>query len=90
MSITIQLHPFLRQFANGQKIVEVIGKTIGECIDDLESKFPGIKAQLFDEQGKLTDLWDIYVNSESAYPELLSKPVKDGDELIILALVHGG
>lgn len=90
MSITLQLHPFLRQFASGQKTVEVTGKTVGECIADLESKFPGIRAHIFDEHGKLADLWDIFVNSESTYPNHLARPVKDGDELIIMALVHGG
>ena len=90
MSVTMRIHPFLRQFSGGQKIVEVRGNTVGECLDDLETKFPGIKQQLYDKEGKLADLWDVYVNSTSCYPEELATPVKDGDELTIVALIHGG
>jgi molybdopterin synthase sulfur carrier subunit len=90
MSSTLQLHPFLRQFAGGQKTIEVKGRTVGECLADLESRFPDIKPHLYDEAGKLADLWDIFINSDSSYPEQLARPVKDGDELIIIALVHGG
>lgn len=90
MSVTVRLHPILRQFTRGEKVVEVDGVTIGECIDDLEQKFPGIKQQLVNKAGKLQDLWDIYVNSNSSYPEELALPVRDGDELNIIALVQGG
>jgi molybdopterin synthase sulfur carrier subunit len=84
------LHPVLRQFTRGEKVVEVDGKTIGECIDELERRFPGIKQQLVNKAGKLNDLWDIYVNSSSSYPEELALPVHDGDELNIIALIQGG
>lgn len=90
MSVTIRIHSFLRQYTGGDKTVEVKGKTVGECLDDLEAKFPGIKQQLYDKEGKLADLWDVYVNSTSCYPEDIAKPVKDGDELTIVALIHGG
>lgn len=33
---------------------------------------------------------NIYVNGESAYPEELAKPVKDGDELTIDLIIEGG
>lgn len=90
MSVTVQIHPFLRKFTAGQKIVEVECRTVGECIENLGVKFPGIKQHLYDNEEKLHNLWDIYVNSVSCYPEELAKLVKNGDELIIVALMHGG
>lgn len=90
MSVTMRIHPFLRQFSGGEKIVEVEGKTVGECIENLEVKFPGIKQHLCDKEGKLDNLWDIYVNAASSYPEELAMPVKNGDELIVVAVMHGG
>jgi molybdopterin synthase sulfur carrier subunit len=90
MSVTVRIHPFLRKFTGGQKIVEVECKTIGECIENLEVKFPGIKQPLCDKEGMLHTLWDIYVNSASCYPEEFAKPVKDGDELTIVAIMAGG
>lgn len=38
-------------------------------------QFPSFGEQLFDEDGKLLDPVDIYVNRESSYPEELLKPV---------------
>ncbi|MBI2979332.1 MAG: MoaD/ThiS family protein [Chloroflexi bacterium] len=32
----------------------------------------------------------IYVNEESAFPEELARPVKDGDELHIVTMIAGG
>jgi len=90
MSITVRIPLFLRKFTGGQKVVEVEGKTIGECIENLEFKFPEIKKNLRDKEGALYNFWNIYLNSASSYPEGLSKPVKDGDELNIIALIAGG
>jgi len=90
MSVTVRLHPLLRQFTNGEQVVEVEGTTIGECLDNLEQKFPGVKQHLLSKAGTLNDLWDIYVNSSSSYPEELALPVHDGDELNIIAMIQGG
>jgi molybdopterin synthase sulfur carrier subunit len=90
MTVTVRIHPFLRNLTGGQEIVEVQGKTVGECFDDLEAKFPGIKRQICDLEGKLVDPWEIYVNSTSSHPEGLAKPVQEGDELAIMALILGG
>ena len=90
MSVKVKLHPYLRKFTNGQAVVEAIGQTVGECIDDLESCFPGIKGRLCDEKGNLLSVYDICVNSHSSYPEALTESVKDGDELTIITLIAGG
>ena len=63
MSVKIRLHPYLKKFTHGQMVAEAVGQTIGECIDDLETQFPGIKQRLCDEQGKLLSYYDIYVKS---------------------------
>jgi molybdopterin synthase sulfur carrier subunit len=90
MSVTIRMHPFLRKFTGDQKFVEVNGKTVRACMDDLEAKFPGIKQQIYDKEGNLDNLWDIYINSTTSYPLGLDKPVNDGDELMIVTVISGG
>ena len=90
MSINILLHPYLRKFTSGLESVRVTGCTVGECLDDLERQYPDIRSAIRDEQGKLHDFWDVFVNSESSYPDELVKPVKDGDELNIITIPGGG
>ncbi len=90
MGIKINISPLLYQYTNDQRIVEVNGDTVGQCLDHLVKQFPGIEKMLFDQNGKLRIYANIYVNKESAYREELAKPVKDGDELDILFIIGGG
>ena len=45
---------------------------------------------MYGKDGGLNNFIDIYVNMESAYPEELTKTVKDGDEIHIITAVAGG
>ena len=90
MSVKVRLHPYLRKFAKGQSVVEVSGRTVAECLDDLEAKFPGMKQQLLDEQSKLRSFYDICINLRSSQTDPLSEPVKNGDELLIITIIAGG
>jgi len=88
MGIKVRISSLLSQYSNNQRIAEVNGDTVGECLKHLVEQFPKLK--LFDKDGKLFAYLGIYVNGESAYPEELDKPVKDGDELSIILMIGGG
>ena len=90
MSVKIHIRPGMEQLAHGQSVVEVRGKTVGECLNHLVKLFPEMKSGLFAENGEILDYVDIFVNGKSSYPEELAKPVKDGDELHILRVLGGG
>jgi len=90
VSIKINIHPFLSQHTNDQDVVEVNGSTVGQCLEQLVARFPELRQWLFEKNGKLNRLVEIYVNMESSYPEELAKPVKDGDELHIIVIISGG
>ena len=90
MSISVNIPPNFRHYTNGQEVVEVDGSTVGQCLKDLVGQFPGIETGMFDKNGDLFNYVDVYVNLESSYPEELAKPVKDGDELHIIAIISGG
>ena len=90
MSVKVNINPFLSHLINDQNVVEVNGSTVGQCLQQLVARFPELKNWLFEKDGKLNRLVDIYVNLESSYPEELAKPVKDGDELHIIVIISGG
>ena len=90
MSVKINVRPGMQHLTSDQDVVEVNGSTVGECLNQLIEQFPAIKDELFDEDGKVLNYIDIYVNGKSSYPEELVKPVKDGDELYILRAIGGG
>ena len=71
-------------------MVTVEGGTVGECLDELIKQYPGMKMVLFDRDGKLFKLLNVFINRESAYPDELKKPVKDGDEISVVYTMVGG
>jgi molybdopterin synthase sulfur carrier subunit len=90
MSIKVRLNPILQKLTGGQEVVEVTGHTTGECLENLESRFPVIKQMIRDNQGQLRHYCSILVNSKSTHPEELTTPVKDGDQIDIVVFFGGG
>ena len=90
MAVKVNLHVTLRRHTGGREAVEVEGKTVGECLRNVVKQFPGLDASIFDKKGGLSHLVEIYLNLQSAYPNELAKPVKDGDEIHVTLLLAGG
>ena len=90
MSVKVRLNSILQKLADGRELVEVTGRTTGECLENLESRFPGIKQEIRDKRGRLAPYYLILVNSNCFYPEQLTTPVKDGDEIEIKIIAAGG
>ena len=90
MSVKVNIHPFLLHLTNQQDSVQAEGNNVGEVLNYLVEKYPGLREWLFEKDGKINNLVEIYVNMESSYPEELTKPVKEGDELQIIIIITGG
>lgn len=90
MSISIEIPSYLQSFTNNMEMVDVNGNTVGECLEHLVKQYPDIRKILFSKSGYLFEHVIISVNGENAYPEQLTKPVKDGDKLAVIFMVGGG
>ena len=90
MSVRLKLPPALQELGGGVETLEVSGRTVGECLEELEEQFPGIKEVLLDRQGKLLRAFGIYLNNDGLHPVELDTPVRDGDEIVILNFLMGG
>lgn len=91
MAVTVRLPGALRQWADGQKLVEVRSSSVGDAIQTLCTEYPGIGERVLDETGKPRRFVNVYVNGEDV--RLLQgeeTPLSDGDELIIAPAVAGG
>lgn len=89
MSIEISLHKTHRQYTDGKEIIEVEGKTVGECLQDLVNKYPPLEKEIFKNK-KLNALVEVYINGASAYPDELVKPVNDGDKISLVYMLSSG
>jgi molybdopterin converting factor small subunit len=90
MSAKIHLHKTLQSLTNGREIVEAAGNTVGDCLSHLVRQFPPLEEKLFDKKRKLLNTIEIYLNLQSAYPDELARPVKDGDDIHITLMLAGG
>jgi sulfur-carrier protein len=91
VSVTVRLPTVLRPHANGESSVDAEGKTVGEIVDGLLERFPGMRPNLVGADGQLHRFVNLYVNDEDVrYLERMDTEVADGDELAILPAVAGG
>lgn len=90
MAIEITIPPALQPLAGDMKQVAAAGHTVGECINDLIKKYPGIKSKLINRQGRLRNGINIFLNGQNVYLGPLAKTVRDGDKIHIAFTVLGG
>jgi molybdopterin synthase sulfur carrier subunit len=90
VSIKVNLHPYFTHITKGRNVLEVEGKTVGQCLEDMVRQYPELKEWLYSEEGDLSNLYEVYVNMESTHPERMAKTVRDGDEIHIVAVIAGG
>jgi len=90
MAVRVHIHTTHRQLTDGADVVAVEGNTVGECLNRLIQRFPGMEKALFAKKDKLLNNVEVYLNHASAYPNELIKPVKDGDEIHLVVMLTGG
>src|SRR5205814_10521968 len=81
----------LRPYTDKQDAVEADGATIGELLADLTRRHSGLKAHLYNHQGKLRSFVNVYVNDEDIrYLQKEQTPVSPGDTISIIPSVARG
>src|SRR3954454_7981941 len=81
----------LRPYTDKQDAVDAAGTTVGELLADLTRKHAGLKAHLYNDQGRLRSFVNIYVNDEDIrYLQKEQTPVSAGDTVSIIPSVAGG
>jgi molybdopterin/thiamine biosynthesis adenylyltransferase/rhodanese-related sulfurtransferase/molybdopterin converting factor small subunit len=91
MSLRVLLPTALRYLAGNQDEVELSGRNIGELMRELVVKFPDLRKHLYNEEGRIRNFVNIYINDEDVrYLQEEQTPVKDGDVVSIVPSIAGG
>ena len=91
MSAKVRIPTPLRKLTNNEEIVEVNATTVGDAITELQSRFPGIRERLLDDQGAVRRFVNVYLNEEDIrFLQNQDTPVKNGDEISIIPAIAGG
>lgn len=90
MAVTVYIPTPLRKLTGRQARVEAQARDIRGVIEALETRFPGFKTHLLDDQGEIPRYINIYVNGEEIEDQGLTLPLRDGDEVAIIPAMAGG
>ena len=91
MTIEVRVPTVLREHTGGEKKVAGDGATLQSLLDDLESRYPGLRGALVDSEGRLHRFINVYANDEDVrFLGGLETPLEDGDTVSILPAVAGG
>ena len=90
MSVDVEISSILSRYTGGVLNIKVKGKTVRECLHDLGQQFPELKRMLLDKDGDLMHSYDYFINGENVFPKDINQPLKDGDKLNVVFIIHGG
>ncbi|MCP9887387.1 MoaD/ThiS family protein [Cyanobium sp. ATX 6A2] len=91
MAVQVLIPTPLQKFTNNEASVELEAGSVAALVEALEGRFPGIRARLCDDSGKLRRFLNIYVNSEDIrFLDNETTSLSDGDEVSIVPAVAGG
>ena len=86
----IRIPPTLRIETGGEREVPAAGDTVRELLDDLLSRFPGLRTQLV-EDDEIAPFVNVYVEGEDVRTlDGLDTPVGPGQTVILLPAMAGG
>jgi len=88
---TVRIPPPYRGPTRGEAEIQVTGSTVRECLEAVEARYPGFRAQVLDAAGGLHGFVRLFLNGEAlAAGRALDTPVAAEDALEVLAAIAGG
>ena len=90
METIVRIPAALRSLTGGADEVKAGGATVGEVIEDLEKRHPGLRDRLLDDKG-VRRFINIYVGEEDVrFTGGLATELKAGDQISIIPAIAGG
>ena len=90
METIVRIPTPLRTLTGGADEVPASGSTLGEVLEDLEKRHPGLRERLLDEKG-VRRFINIFIGEEDVrFLQGLKTPVKTGDQISIVPAIAGG
>ena len=87
-SVAVRLAGLLQSYTRGVAELEASGDTLGQVLDDLDRRFPGIRFRVVDEQDRVRRHMRCFVNESDV--RAVGARVGEGDEIYIVGALSGG
>lgn len=91
MAVSVRIPTILRSYTNDESQVSAEGDRLSVVLDSLETTYPGIRARIVDEDGKLRRFVNVYVAEEDVrFADGLDTKTPDGTQISVIPAVAGG
>jgi MoaD family protein len=91
LAVQVHLTSVIQKSVGGQRQLTAEGSTVSELIDHIEARYPGFRAQLVGDDGKLHRFVNVYLNDEDVrFLEGPDTALSEGDSVSILPALAGG
>jgi molybdopterin synthase sulfur carrier subunit len=91
VSVSVRIPTILRSYTGGESQVSADGANLGEVLDDLDGRYPGVKGRILDEAGQLRRFVNVYVgNDDVRFLDHLETATPDGTQVSVIPAVAGG
>src|SRR5215510_2133297 len=81
-AVKVRLASLLHSYTGGMKVIELEASTVGEAMEVLDRRFPGLAFRIIDEQGQIRPHMNIFLGEESVRD--LATPVSGASEIYIV------
>jgi MoaD family protein len=89
--VEVKIPTVFRKFTDQRASVEVEPGSIGDLIQRLDERYPGLRGQLLTGEGELHRFVNVYLNDEDVrYLDKLDTKASEGDTVALLPSVAGG
>ena len=78
----------LFSYTSGQKEIDATGDSLAQLLASLDSRYPGMRHRMIDEQNRIRPHIRLFVNGEGV--GTLERRLAPDDEVIIVAALSGG
>jgi molybdopterin converting factor small subunit len=90
-TVTVRVPTILRTYTGGEAQVRARGSTVAEVLESLDATYPGIRARVVDEEGRLRRFLNVYVdNDDVRFADGLDTRTPEGASLSVIPAVAGG
>jgi molybdopterin converting factor small subunit len=86
----VHIPPRYRGPTQGVSQIDVAGRTVRECIEAVEARYPGFLELVFDKDGKVRLHARVFLNGDDLGREAADAALDRDDRVEILAAVAGG
>lgn len=91
MAVTLHIPTPLRAFTEKQAAVQVEAGTVGEALNQLTTRFPGLAKHLRGADGRIRSFVNVYLGEEDIrFLQQEATPAPDGAEITIVPSIAGG